>query len=156
MLLHGMDEGTGSWEELDCRQFADDARGDRTSLFLGGVACGGALAPASSRGLLASAGTGTLFLTFIEKLPRAARHVLCHLLASGRYTPVGETQPRPITCRIIVATRQPLATLARNFLVEWDVANTLGHITLRAENVISALEAQDFLKSHPGSLAAAS
>lgn len=155
-LLHGMAQGQGSWEELDCRQLADDERGDRTSLLLGGATGGVALPTSGRRGMLAAAGTGTLFLTHLEKLPPAARRLLASLVASRRYTPIGDPYPRPINCRIIVATGKPLQALARSFMLEWELADTLGHIAIRAESIISALESKDFYESHPSSLAAAS
>ncbi len=158
-LLHGAVDGTGSWEELDGRQLADDERGDRISLLLGGAIGGtiAALTPLSTgKGLLAAAGTGTLFLTHIEKLAPAARHVLCRIIETGRYTPVGDPYPRPINCRIIVATAHPLSAMARNFAIEWRLADVLGHISLRAESIISALETHEVFKHHASSFAAAS
>lgn len=157
-LLHGTTDGTSSWEELDGRQFADDERGDRTSLLLGGAIGGtiAALTPSSGKGLLAAAGTGTLFLTHIEKLSPAARHVLCRFIETGRYTPVGDPYPRPINCRIIVATTYPLAAMARSFAIEWQLADVLGHISIRAESIINALETRELFEEHAGSFAAAS
>jgi transcriptional regulator of acetoin/glycerol metabolism len=153
-LLHGTCDGTGSWEELDGRQLVDDERGDRISLLLGGALGGVALAPSLGRGLLA--GAGTLFLTHIEKLAPAARHVLCRMIETGRYTPIGDPYPRPIKCRLIVATTRPLSALAGSYLIEWRLADVLGHISLRAESVITALETKEAFKHHPSSLAAAS
>jgi DNA-binding NtrC family response regulator len=155
-LLHGADERSGSWEELDGRQFADDLRGDRTSLHLGGATGGVALSSKDGGGLLAAAGTGTLFITHIEKLAPAARHVLCRIVETGRYTPVGDPFPRPVNCRIIVATSRPLAALARSFAIEWEVADALGHIALRAESLVKAFKAEALLQIHPSKLAAAS
>src|SRR5215212_10026758 len=54
-LLHGMDETSGLWEELDGLHLADDKRGDRTSLHLGGTAGGVALPSQPRRGLFAAA-----------------------------------------------------------------------------------------------------
>jgi transcriptional regulator of acetoin/glycerol metabolism len=156
MLLHGIADGTGSWEELDCRQLADDARGDRTSLLLGGTACGVALDMQESKGLLTIADTGTLFLTHVERLPPAAQYVLLRIIEAGRYTPVGDPYPRPLSCRIIVATHRPLAALARSLLLETGLSDALGQISLRAENVIRALTSEDFLTNHPSRFAAAS
>jgi transcriptional regulator of acetoin/glycerol metabolism len=155
-LLHGMADGPGSWEELDGRQLADDERGDRTSLLLGGATGGVALSRSAGRGLLAAAGLGTLFLTHLEKLSPAARHVLCRIVETGRYTAVGDPYPRPINCRLIVATTVPLNAMARNSLIEWQLADVLGHISLRAESVISALDTMPIFQHHPGSFAAAS
>jgi sigma54-dependent transcription regulator len=155
-LLHGKGLEQSSWEELDGRQLADDERGDRTSLLLGGATGGVALTPASrSAGLLARAGTGTLFLTHVEKLSPAARRILSSIAANRRYTPVGDPYPRSVNCRIILATSQPLQALARSFQLEWELADTLGHIAIRAESIIGALESEDLI-SHPSSLAAAS
>jgi transcriptional regulator, propionate catabolism operon regulatory protein len=154
MMLHGIEGGTGPWEELDGFQLVDDTRGDRTSVLLGGTA-GGVALPFKT-GLIAAAGTGTLFLTNIEKLPAAARHVLCRIIETGRYTPLGDPFPRPVNCRMVAATSQPLATMARNFIIEWGLADALGHISLRAETVIRVLSADVLVNKHPSTFAAAS
>lgn len=154
MLLHGVEGGAGPWEELDGLQLADDTRGDRTSVLLGGTA-GGVALPFKT-GLISGAGRGTLFLTNIEKLPPLARHVLCRIIETGRYTPLGDPFPRPVNCRIVVATRQPLAMMARLFQLEWGLADALGHISLRAETVIRALAADEVIQKHPSTFAAAS
>jgi sigma-54 dependent transcriptional regulator, acetoin dehydrogenase operon transcriptional activator AcoR len=155
-LLHGADQESGSWEELDGRQLTDDTRGDRTSLLLGGAAGGVALSSKDGRGLLAAAGTGTLFITNIEKFTPAARHILCRIVETGRYTPVGDPYPRPVNCRIVIATSKPLIALARGFVVEWEVADTLGHIALRAESVVNVLTAEALLQAQSNCFAAAS
>jgi DNA-binding NtrC family response regulator len=154
LLLHRIVGETSPWEELDGQELADDKRGDRTSVLLGGTA-GGVALPFKT-GLIASAGAGTLFLTNIEKLPPAARHVLCRIVETGRYTPVGDPYPRPVNCRLIVASMQPLAVMARSFRLEWELADVLGHISLRAETVIRALLAEEMAKQHPSAFAAAS
>ena len=155
-LLHGIRQASGSWEELDCRQFADDVRGDRMALFLAGTVGGVASTQAEGRGLLSAAGTGTLLLTHVEKLTPAAQRVLSSILETGRYTPVGDPYPRSIVCRIIVATHQPLMMMAYNQALEWKLADTLGRIAVRAEKLINAFKAADFYESHPSTLAAAS
>lgn len=155
-LLHGMDEMSGLWEELDGLHLADDERGDRTSLLLGGTAGGVALPPTPRCGLFAAAGAGTIFLKNIEKLSLAAQHVLSRIIETGHYTPVGDPYPRTVNCRIIVGTARPLMELARGLLVEWRLAEMLGLIALRAEDVIGALEAESFYSTHPSTLAAAS
>ncbi len=153
-MLHGIDGGTGPWEELDGQELADDKRGDRTSVLLGGTA-GGVALPFKT-GLIAAAGRGTLFLTNIEKLPESARHVLCRIIETGRYTPLGDPFPRPVNCRLVVATRHPLSTMARNFRLDWRLADVLGHISLRAETVIRALASDESIQLHPSTFAAAS
>jgi sigma54-dependent transcription regulator len=155
-LLHGMESGTSSWEELDGRQLADDLRGDRTSLHLGGVAGGVALFNEDKNGLISAAGTGTLFITNIEKLTPAAQRVLFRIIESGRYTPVGDPYPRPVNCRFITVSTRPLVELTYNFTLGRDLADLLGRISLRAEDVVHALEAKGIYEAHPGNLAAAS
>ena len=155
-LLHGTVGGTSPWEELDGHQLADDTRGDRTAVLLGGTAGGVALTLKEKTGLIAAAGTGTLFLTNIERMAAAARHVLCRIMEAGRYTPVGDPFPRPVNCRIVVASSQPLGMLAQAYLIEWGLADALGHISLRAETVIRALAAEEFAVKHPSTFAAAS
>lgn len=155
-LLHGMRQASGSWEELDGRQLADDVRGDRTALLLAGATGGVAHTSQGNRGLLAAAGTGILFLTNIEKLSPEAQRVLASIVEAGRYTPVGDPYPRSIGCQLIVATEQPLAGLARNLIGPWNLSDILGRIALSAEKVIHAFEAEDFCESHPGTFAAAS
>jgi sigma54-dependent transcription regulator len=155
-LLHGMDEMSGLWEELDGLHLADDERGDRMSFHLGGTAGGVALPPWPRCGLLAAAGAGTIFIKNIEKLSLAAQHVLCRIIETGHYTPLGDPYPRTVNCRIIIGTARPLIDLARDLLVKWRLAEMLGHIALSAEDVIIALEAETLFKTHPSSLAAAS
>jgi transcriptional regulator of acetoin/glycerol metabolism len=154
-LLHGMRQVSGSWEELDGRQLADDVRGDRTALFLAG-ATGGVAHTSTGKGLLAAAGTGTLFLTHIEKLSPAAQRVLSSIIETGRYTPVGDPYPRSISCHIIAATHQPLSVLAHNLMVEWNLADALGRVAIHAEKVIRAFETEGIYDTHPSTLAAAS
>lgn len=155
-LLHGIVDGTSPWEELDGQELADDLRGDRTRVLLGGTAGGVALPFKERTGLIAASGAGTLFLKNIEKLPAPARHVLCRIIETGRYTPVGDPFPRPVNCRLIVASRQPLAQLARAFLLEWRLVDLLGHISLRAETVIRTLASDELLSKHHSTFAAAS
>jgi transcriptional regulator of acetoin/glycerol metabolism len=155
-LLHGMDERSSAWEELDCFHLADDERGDRTSLHLGGATCGVALTNFPQRGLLAAVGSGTLFLTNVEKLSHAAQRVLCRIIETGRYTPVGDPYPRPVCCRIIVGTHRPLAELARIMIIGRALAELLGGISFRAEDVLNVLAEKESYRIHPSSLAAAS
>ena len=155
-LLHGMDETSGQWEELDGLHLADDKRGDRTSFLLGGTAGGVALPSQPRRGLFAAAGAGTLFIKNVERMSAAAQHVLVRVIETGHYTPAGDPYPRMVNCRIITGTAMPLAELARELMVEWRLADLLGHIALDAEEVVAALGAEGFYKAHPGDLAAAS
>jgi len=155
-LLHGMDDMSGLWEELDCLFLADDERGDRTSLLLGGTAGGVALPPMPRCGSFAAAGSGTLFLTNIEKLSLAGQHILGRIIEKGHYTPVGDPYPRTVNCRILVGTARPLREMARDFVIEWRLAELLGHIPLPAEDVIGAIDAERLSRTHPSNLAAAS
>ena len=151
-----MDETSGQWEELDGLHLADDKRGDRTSLLLGGTAGGVALPSQPRRGLFAAAGAGTLFIKNVEMLSVAAQHVLGRIIETGHYTPAGDPYPRMVNCRIITGTTRPLSELARELIVDWRLADVLGHIALDAETVVAALDAEGFYRAHPGNLAAAS
>jgi transcriptional regulator of acetoin/glycerol metabolism len=155
-LLHGLDKGSGSWEEFDCLHLADDERGDRTSLLLGGASGGVALTNFSQAGLITAAGTGTLVLLNLEKLSHRGQSVLCSIIQSGRYTPVGDPFPRPVVCRLIVGTERPLAELARRLVVGWNLVEALGHISFKAEDVVNVLGRKEIFNTHPNSLAAAS
>lgn len=155
-LLHGIEGRTGQWEELDGCQLADDLRGDRTSLLLGGAAGGVALFSEEKSGLIPAAGAGTLFISNLEKLAPAAQRVLHRIIESGRYTPVGDPYPRPVTCRFIIASKRPLIELTHSSALGKDLADLFGRISLRAEDVIHALEAGEIYEAHPGNLAAAS
>lgn len=155
-LLHGMDAKSIQWEEFDCTHLADDERGDHTSLLLGGAIGGVALTNFSHTGLLAAAGTGTLFLSNLEKLSAAGERVLCRIIETGHYTPVGDPYPRPVCCRLIVGTHRPLIELARRMFVGGGLARLLGSIQLRAEDVLSLLETKKTYSLHPVTLAAAS
>jgi hypothetical protein len=46
--------------------------------------------------------------------------------------------------------------MARDLVVDWGLADMLGHIALRAEDVIGVLEAEESFRAHPSRLAAAS
>lgn len=155
-LLHGLDETSGRWEELDGLHLADDKRGDRTSFLLGGMAGGVALPSQPRRGLFAAAGAGTLFIKNVEMLSAAAQHVLARVVETGHYTPAGDPYPRMVNCRILTGTARPLSELARELAVEWRLADVLGHIALDAAEVVNALGAEGFYRAHPGDLAAAS
>lgn len=151
-----MGEKPSSWEELDCLHLADDERGDRLSLHLGGAAGGVALAKNLRAGLIAAAAEGTLFITNLERLGFAAQRVLSRIIETGRYTPVGDPFPRPIGCQLIVGSFRPLAEMAQRLTVCWSLAEALGAISLSAEEVVRALEERSGFRVHPGSLAAAS
>jgi sigma54-dependent transcription regulator len=155
-LLHGLDETSGRWEELDGLHLADDKRGDRTSFLLGGTAGGVALPSQPRCGLFAAAGAGTLFIKNVDAMSDAARHVLVRVVETGHYTPAGDSYPRMVNCRIITGTAKPLSELARELVLEWRLADVLGHIALDAEAVAGALGAERFYRAHPGGLAAAS
>jgi transcriptional regulator of aromatic amino acid metabolism len=156
MSLHGMDAESIQWEELDCIHLADDERGDRTSLLLGGAIGGVALTNFSHAGLLATAGTGTLFLSNLEKLSPAAQRVLCRIMETGHYTPVGDPFPRPVCCRLMIGTHRPLSELARRMLIGGELVRLLGGVSLRAEDVLNVLEKKETYRIHPSTLAAAS
>jgi hypothetical protein len=154
-LLHGLGDGQGSWEELDCRQFSDDWHGDRTSLQLGGAAGGVVQSNTSGQGLISRAGTGTLFIHHFEFLPRAAQRSLCSIVKAGQFTPVGDPFPRQISCRIIIGSLKPLDELASSFEIDYEIGQVLGSIAVAAEDLIKVLRPKNSLSSHPSAAVAA-
>ena len=155
-LLHGIGDGPGSWEELDCRQLSDDWHGDRTSLQLGGATGGVVQSKASGQGLISRAGTGTLFIHHFEFLPRAAQRSLCSIVKAGKFTPVGDPFPRQIVCRIVIGSLKPLEAMAGLFEIDTEVGQVLGSIAVAAEDLIKVLRPKTSLISHPSAVAAAS
>jgi transcriptional regulator of acetoin/glycerol metabolism len=153
-LLHGLEDAPGSWEELDCRQLADDKHGERTSYVLGGTVGVAVLDNLGKNGLLGLAGTGTLFISHFEMLSRPGQHALCQIVKSGHYTPIGDPYPRRIACRIIVATSQSIEEMARSFRISGEVEEVLGNIAIPAERIVDAFLAKANFNTHPSLVAA--
>ena len=63
------------------------------------------------RGYFEQADAGTLFLDEVGDLPLDLQAKLLRTLETGRVTPLGGTQERPVDVRIVAATNRDLATL---------------------------------------------
>jgi serine/threonine-protein kinase PknK len=67
----------------------------------------------SRRGAFERAEGGTLFLDELPDMPARMQALLLRTLESGEVRPIGAPAPRVVDCRIVCATRVPLAELVR-------------------------------------------
>lgn len=66
------------------------------------------------KGLITAANHGTLFLDEIGELPMHLQAKLLQVLQEGQFTPLGETTPKKVNVRYIVATNRDLEYMVRN------------------------------------------
>jgi len=59
-------------------------------------------------GLLAEAGTGTLFLDDVDDVPLEAQAKLLRVLQEREFTQLGSQSPQPFTARVLAASKVPL------------------------------------------------
>jgi DNA-binding NtrC family response regulator len=78
-------------------------------------------------GLLDEAADGTLFMHEIEDLPPAAQRLLVGVLESGRYTPVGGTEPRELQARVVSSAQPGIENRAGSDGFRRDL---LGHLNM--------------------------
>ena len=81
-------------------------------------------------GFLELAGRGTIYLDEISNTPLAVQVKLLDALIKNEQTPVGDTTPRPIGCRIIAASTKDLITLAGKGLFREDLFFRLNVINI--------------------------
>lgn len=86
---------------LDDSVFADTLFGHRKGAFTG--------ADEARKGMIESAGDGTLFLDEVGDLALPSQVKLLRLLQEGEYYPLGSDSPKQIRARIVVATHRDLA-----------------------------------------------
>jgi two-component system nitrogen regulation response regulator GlnG len=79
-----------------------------------GAARGAYTGAQERRGLFAEADDGTLFLDEIGNAPASVQPMLLRVLEGGDYRPLGASQDRKTTARLIAATDQDLDTAAFN------------------------------------------
>ncbi|MEN8132643.1 MAG: sigma-54 dependent transcriptional regulator [Pseudomonadota bacterium] len=82
------------------------------------------------KGLLESAGTGTVFLDEIGNISDAMQMKLLRVLQEGKITPVGSTSNVPIHARFITATHRNLQTLVADGRFRHDLYHRLNVVTL--------------------------
>jgi transcriptional regulator with PAS, ATPase and Fis domain len=80
-------------------------------------------------GLLASAGSGTVFLDEIDKASATFQAALLHVLDRGQVRPVGARAFRPVRARFVFATNRELASIGDRFLP--DLAFRIGGMVVR-------------------------
>lgn len=85
----------------------------------------------SKPGVLASAGSGTVFLDEIADLPLGVQAKLLRALQEKEVRPVGSTQPVPISARILAATSRDLSAMVESGRFRKDLFFRLNVVKLR-------------------------
>jgi DNA-binding NtrC family response regulator len=85
----------------------------------------------AKEGLLASADGGTVFLDEIGELPLDVQAKLLRALQEKEVRPVGSTQAKPISARVLAATNRDLAAMVERGLFRKDLYFRLNVVNLR-------------------------
>jgi two-component system response regulator HydG len=85
----------------------------------------------AKEGLLASADGGTVFLDEIGELPLDVQAKLLRALQEKEVRPVGSTQAKPISARVLAATNRDLAGMVERGLFRKDLYFRLNVVSLR-------------------------
>ncbi|MBN9616369.1 MAG: sigma-54-dependent Fis family transcriptional regulator [Acidobacteriales bacterium] len=85
----------------------------------------------AKEGLLASAGGGTVFLDEIGELPLDLQAKLLRALQEKEVRPVGATQTRPISARVLAATNRDLSAMVEQGRFRKDLYFRLNVVNLR-------------------------
>ena len=126
--LHTRSQRLGPFHAVNCGAIPKDLVeaslfGHRRGAFTGAVS--------DQDGHFVAAHGGTIFLDEVAELSASAQVALLRVLETRELTPVGSTQHRAVTARVIVATHQDLPQLVRDGtfrddlyarLAEWPIA----------------------------------
>jgi two-component system response regulator HydG len=85
----------------------------------------------AKEGLLAAAGGGTIFLDEIGELPLDLQAKLLRALQEKEIRPVGSTQARPISARVLAATNRDLAAMVEHGKFRKDLYFRLNVVNLK-------------------------
>jgi DNA-binding NtrC family response regulator len=83
------------------------------------------------RGLFESASGGVVFLDEVGELSLATQAMLLRLLSEGEIVPVGETRPRKVDVRVVVATNRDLKRMVEQGSFRADLFYRLRYLHLR-------------------------
>jgi transcriptional regulator with GAF, ATPase, and Fis domain len=118
---------------VNCAQYQDgqliasELFGHRRGSFTGAVA--------DHRGVFESADRGVVFLDEIGELSLPAQAMLLRLLSEGEILPVGETRPRRVSVRMVVATNRDLKEMVDDGRFRADLYYRLRQLQLRVPPV---------------------
>jgi transcriptional regulator of acetoin/glycerol metabolism len=126
--LHGWSGRSGALVAVNCAALPEglaegELFGYRRGAFTG--------ADRASPGFFRSAEGGTLFLDEVADLPAALQAKLLRALEQREVQPLGETRPVPVDVRVVVASQQPLADVAREGRFRPDLLARLDGLTVK-------------------------
>ncbi|MGE4158509.1 MAG: sigma 54-interacting transcriptional regulator [Planctomycetota bacterium] len=138
--LHELsDRSQGPFEILSCASMNADLMASELFGHIKGAFTG---AHANREGLFSRTDGGTLFLDEVDEMPEAMQAQLLRVLESGQFNPVGSTETRDVSVRVIAATTSDLAKRVDQGQFRRDLFFRLAGITLtlpplreRAEDV---------------------
>ena len=104
-------------------------------------------ARSDKQGLFGAAGSGTLFLDEIGDTSSAFQVRLLRVLEEQEYQPLGSTQPKKASCRIIAATNRDLEQLVNKSVFRQDLYYRINVVNLRLPPLRERVEDIDLLSS---------
>jgi DNA-binding NtrC family response regulator len=127
-VIHALSQRSGELEAVNCATLSRDLSGSqlfghRRGAFTGAVD--------SMTGAIEKAHSGTLFLDEVTDLPTEVQPALLTVLEDGHYHPLGESQTRHSSFRVVAATARPIDQLAAAGEFRGDLYARLRKCTIR-------------------------
>ncbi|GAB3026514.1 sigma 54-interacting transcriptional regulator [Spirosoma pulveris] len=116
-----------SYVTLNCSALSDDLLESRLFGYKKGAFTG---AIETTKGLLAEADGGTVFLDEIGDISIYMQQLLLRVLQQREFLPVGETKPVRVNVRIVAATHRNLIELCQQGKFRWDLFYRLAVVEL--------------------------
>jgi transcriptional regulator with PAS, ATPase and Fis domain len=127
------------FQSINCSSLGDSLLESRLFGYKKGSFTG---ATEDTKGLLAAAQGGTIFLDEIGDITPYMQQVLLRVLQEKEYTPVGETKARKLDVRFICATHKNLEQLCEKGDFRWDLYYRLGVTELELPTLTERGEAE--------------
>jgi transcriptional regulator with GAF, ATPase, and Fis domain len=131
---------------INCAQYqegqliASELFGHRRGSFTGAVA--------DHRGIFEAAEDGVVFLDEVGELSVQAQAMLLRLLSEGEIVPVGETHPRRVNVRVVVATNRNLKEMVEQGRFRDDLYYRLRYLQLQIPPVRDRGDDWELLMTH--------